>query len=48
MGNVRGGFDTIATSAAAGQPVPRVLGEVAAMMQNCVACHRTYRIVETE
>ena len=48
MGNVRVGFDNIASSAAAGQPVPRVLGEVGATMQNCVACHRTYRIVETE
>jgi hypothetical protein len=46
MGGARNGFDTIADIAGSGAPAPRILAALGAAMQNCVACHQTYHLVE--
>jgi cytochrome c556 len=43
--SMRLGFDEIADKAKAGASREDILATIAATMQNCVACHQTYRIV---
>jgi hypothetical protein len=45
MGGARKGFDDLAEAAQAGAPVATLTGMLGATMQNCVACHQTYRLV---
>jgi hypothetical protein len=45
---VRGGFDALAAAARDGEPKEKTLGLLAETMRNCVACHQTYKIVETD
>ncbi len=46
--SVRGGFDQIADEAAARAPAAKINRMLADTMRNCVACHQTYRIVDTQ
>ena len=45
IGQVRKGFDDLASTAATA-PVPDSLNKLAALTQNCVACHQTFRIID--
>ena len=45
IGQVRKDFDGLASTAATA-PVPESLKKLAALTQNCVACHQTFRIVD--
>jgi len=45
--SVRGGFDQIAEQATARAPAAQINKTLADTMRNCVACHQTYRIVDT-
>lgn len=45
--SVRGGFDQIADEAAARTPTTQINKKLADLMRNCVACHQTYRIMDT-
>jgi len=45
IGQVRKGFDDLASTAATA-PVSESLNKLAAVTQNCVACHQTFRIVD--
>ncbi|MGJ4939371.1 cytochrome c [Bradyrhizobium sp. STM 3843] len=44
IGQVRGGFDEIAAQAAANAPPQQINATLGKTMQNCVACHQSYRI----
>lgn len=44
IGQVRGGFDEIAAQAAAKASPLQINAALGKTMQNCVACHQTYRI----
>ena len=45
MGGVRAGFDKMADAAAEDAPPAQIMGMMGEAMQNCVACHHTYRLV---
>lgn len=44
IASTRGSFDTIADLAAAREPAAKINKALAGTMQNCIACHQTYRI----
>lgn len=47
MRNLHMGFDAVADGLAKHETEQQVLRRVGGLMQNCVACHATYRIVNT-
>jgi cytochrome c556 len=38
------GFDALATAAEGGEPTDLLLARLGERLDNCVACHRTYRL----
>jgi len=47
-GGVRNGFDELSDAAKAGTPSDKLLAILARTMSNCVACHQSYKIVDTQ